>query len=197
MDSKDAISKQVELLRNGYNILKYPNCVERMCVECDLENMKFADRNELGYANINFEHLGIPEPFHRASIIGFPTNKGPIWYLVDPTYGQFFENEKFKNYMFKNHKDFSDELLDKGFIECNLSNILNYINGFIFSNAFTSNINVEEVYNNIENLLVSNKIINNDLNNLHKRLIELLHLRKNILYTSKYSNELLKEQKSK
>jgi len=189
MNSKEAISKQVELLREGYKIGKYPNQIKRICNECDLENMKFADKNGLGYASINFNHIGISEPFHRASIIGFPTSEGIIWYLVDPTYGQFFENDKFKNYMFENYKDFSNQLLKMGFIECTLSNIFNYINGFVFSNAFISNINIEEIYNNIEKLLISNNIITKELNVTKKRLIELLYKRKKALEQSSDNTE--------
>ena len=39
--------------------------------------------------------FGINNPFHRASLIGFNSEEGPKWFLVDPTYGQFFKKKKF------------------------------------------------------------------------------------------------------
>ena len=107
MTNEEAIKKQVALLRKGYSIGIYPDYVPLMCNECALENDKFAYRNNLGFEEISLTRLGITEPFHRASLIGFNTPNGPEWFIVDPTYGQFFENKKFRNYMFDNYKDFS------------------------------------------------------------------------------------------
>jgi len=164
MTNKEIIKKQVELLRKGYNIGIYPNEIEKLCTECDLENDKFTLINNIpGYASINLLNFGIKEPYHRASLIGFNTVNGPEWFLVDPTYGQFFENETFKNYMIENHEDFSINLLKEGFIECTLSNIVAYFNGFVFSNAFTTDININEVYDKLENFLITNKIVNKDI----------------------------------
>lgn len=174
MTNKEVIKKQVELLRNGYNIDVYPNVVEKLCNECDSENLKFTIVNRLGYEQINLNHLGIKEPFHRASLIGFNTKDFPEWFIVDPTYGQFFESIKFKNYMFKYYQKFATILLKDGFIENNISNILAYINGFIYSRAFTKSINEEEVYNNLQELLLSNSIVTKELYIHQKTLPELM-----------------------
>ena len=174
MTNKEVIKKQVELLRNGYNIGVYPNVVEKLCNECDSENLKFTIVNRLGYEQINLNHLGIKEPFHRASLIGFNTKDFPEWFIVDPTYGQFFESTKFKNYMFKYYQEFTTILLKDGFIENNISNILAYINGFIYSRAFTKSINEEEVYNNLQELLLSNSIVTKELYIHQKTLPELM-----------------------
>lgn len=174
MTNKEVIKKQVELLRNGYNIGVYPNVVEKLCNECDSENLKFTIVNRLGYEQINLNHLGIKEPFHRASLIGFNTKDFPEWFIVDPTYGQFFESTKFKNYMFKYYQEFTTILLKDGFIENNISNILAYINGFIYGRAFTKSINEEEVYNNLQELLLSNSIVTKELYIHQKTLPELM-----------------------
>lgn len=174
MTNKEVIKKQVELLRNGYNIGVYPNVVEKLCNECDSENLKFTIVNRLGYEQINLNHLGIKKPFHRASLIGFNTKDFPEWFIVDPTYGQFFESTKFKNYMFKYYQEFTTILLKDGFIENNISNILAYINGFIYSRAFTKSINEEEVYNNLQELLLSNSIVTKELYIHQKTLPELM-----------------------
>ena len=146
MKNEQKIIEQVKYLRNKYYIGIYPNEVEKMCNECDIENALFSDENNFAHISINLVNLGIPEPFHRASLIGLNTDNGPIWFIVDPTYGQFFENEKFKNYMISNYKKFSYKLLKQGYIECNIENMLSYINGFVLSNAYTFNINKDKVY---------------------------------------------------
>ena len=184
MTNEEAIQKQVELLRKGYYIRKYPDEIERVCNECDVQNFLFAGRNELGYETINLKCLGIPEPFHRASLIGFNAKEGPEWFIVDPTYGQFFENEMFKNYMFKNYKEFSLELLDKGYIKCSLLNMLCYINGFVLSGAYTTSVDKDKVYENVEELLLSQNIVNREINSTYDKLMELLCLRKELLETN-------------
>ena len=120
MNNEDIIKKYIKLLRNKYDMGLYPRYVERYCNECDLENFLFADKNNLGYEQIHFYNLGFKEPFHRASLIGFNTKNGPEWFIIDPTYGQFFENKYFKNYMFKYHNNFSISILKHGYIKCSL-----------------------------------------------------------------------------
>lgn len=136
MDLNDVIKKQVELLRSGYNIGIYPNEVEKLCNECDKENFKFACRNDLGYEQIRVHHLIPNAPFHRASLIGFNSQEGPKWFIVDPTYGQFYSNTNFAYYMFSNYNDFSSKILNQGYIECTSNNLTSYLNGFVFSGAF-------------------------------------------------------------
>lgn len=159
MGAEEAIKQQVLLLRTGYSIGIYPGDVPLLCNECDRENFKFAIVNDLGYEQISLTRLGIKEPFHLSSLIGFNSEDGPIWFLVDPTYGQFFKNNKFNRYMLTNHKEFSQKLLNQGYIICTLSNIKSYIDGFVYSKAFVNKVDVENVYNNLYDLLVSNKII--------------------------------------
>ena len=194
MTNEEAIKKQVNLLRKGYSIGIYPNYVPLVCNECALENDKFAYRNNLGFEEISLTRLGISEPFHRASLIGFDTPNGPEWFIVDPTYGQFFENKKFRNYMFDNHKEFSLKLLKQGYIECTLPNMMYYINGFVFSNAYMNNIDSELVYKKVEELLFSNVIVNKEVQETQKRLLELLRLRAKIL---QQSNKEISPRKSK
>jgi hypothetical protein len=160
MDNNSAIKKQVSLLRKYYNISTYPDSVGCFCHECDLENYIFSLRNNLYYEQILLSKLGIDNPFHRASILGFSADYGIQWFLVDPTYGQFFQNEKFANYMFSNYKEFSLELLNNGFVECTLENIYSYMHGFMFSKAFSDNIDTKIVYNNLYNILLNMKEIN-------------------------------------
>ena len=145
MTNKEVIKKQVELLRNGYNIGVYPNVVEKLCNECDSENLKFTIVNRLGYEQINLNHLGIKEPFHRASLIGLNTTNGAKWFIVDPTYGQFYSNTAFYNYMIDNYEDFSNKILNQGYIECTPYNFTSYLNGFIFSGAFNEITKVDPI----------------------------------------------------
>ena len=194
MTNEEAIKKQVALLRKGYSIGIYPDYVPLMCNECALENDKFAYRNNLGFEEISLTRLGIPEPFHRASLIGFDTLNGPEWFIVDPTYGQFFENKKFRNYMFDNYKDFSLKLLNQGYIECTLPNMMYYINGFVFSNAYMNDIDSNLVYQKVEELLFSNVIVNKEVQETQKRLLKLLQLRAKII---QQSNKEISSHKSK
>ena len=135
------ISCFVEELRKRYDIGKYDlkqelGIVEKKCNECDIETFLFCGKLGLEYEQIKLDNIGIEVPFHRASLVGFSCLEGFKWYLVDPTYGQFFENKRFRDYMKNNYGLFSLELLDNGYIECNLVKMLAYINGFIYSNAY-------------------------------------------------------------
>lgn len=159
MSNEEAIKKQILLLRDGYSIGVYPEEIQTLCNECAREILKFTIINNLGYEQISLTRLGIQEPFHIASLIGFNNKHGAEWFLVDPTYGQFFTNNNFKKYMLDNYKAFSLKLLQQGYIKCTLSNIKAYINGFIYSNAYQQNIDIKEVYNNLYNLFISNDII--------------------------------------
>lgn len=158
MTIEEAITKQVKLLRKEYDIDIFPNYVDTKCNECDIENFKFAVFNNLEYEQISLTKLGITEPYHRASLLGFNTGNGLEWFIVDPTYGQFFHNEIFNQYMSSHHLTFSHSILEKGYVKCTLPNIYSYLSGFVFSNAFTNNINSEMVYNNLEKLLSQNNI---------------------------------------
>ena len=152
MKPNEIIQKQVQLLRKGYKIGIYPNYVEKMCNECDAENFKFAVKNRLGYEQIHLTNLGFIEPFHRCSIIGIPQKNHIIWYIVDPTYGQFFEDTSFYNYMFTNYNNFSIEILENGFIECSPENLSIYINSFICGYPLIQN-DLETIYTNLLNLI--------------------------------------------
>ena len=173
-----AIEKQVKLLREGYSIGIYPEYVPMLCNECDRENLKFTIVNNLGYDQISLTRLGIPKPFHLASLIGFNTYNRPEWFLVDPTYGQFFENKTFKNYMFDNYEEFTTTLLKQGYIECSKENIQAYFSGFIYSKAFEKNIDVLKVYENIQNLFLENNIIHEQIytQSKSKKLIKKNHI---------------------
>lgn len=162
MSNNEVIAKQVKLLKEYYHILEYPDNVACVCNECDLENFLFAYRNKLHYEQILLSGLGIDYPYHRASIVGFDGSDGIQWFLIDPTYGQFFKNKNFNNYMFNNYREFSNKLLKNGFIECNIENINSYINGFIFSDAFSKNSNCNFVYDKLYNLLLNIAAINKD-----------------------------------
>lgn len=180
MDNESIIANHVEKLREKYKIDKYPNEVLKKCNECDFENMKFADENGFWYDQISLTRLGIPEPFHKASLIELNNKR----YLIDPTYGQFFENDIFRDYMFSNYKDFSSELLDKGYIEFSFENILSYINGFIFSGAYTEKIDKDVVYSNLERLLLYRDISDREVDDVKLKLIYLLKLKKELLENS-------------
>ena len=122
------IKTQVDLLRKGYNIKIFPEEVEKLCNECDKENFKFAIVNNLGYEQIRVHDLIPGAPFHRSSLIGFNTTNGAKWFIVDPTYGQFYSNTAFYNY-----------------IECTPYNFTSYLNGFIFSGAFNEITKVDHI----------------------------------------------------
>lgn len=192
MTNEEAIKKQVELLRNGYSIGIYPDHIPLLCNECDQENHKFTIKNNLAYEQISLTRLGIPEPFHRASLIGFNTPSGPEWFIVDPTYGQFFENDRFRDYMFNNYNEFSLELLKNGYVKCTLSNMLKYINGFIYSNAYTTNIDSDLVYKKVEELLFSNVIVNKEIQETEKRLLNLLMFRAKAIKGVNKANKIKK-----
>ena len=201
MKQEQLLKEHIEYLRKKYYIDKYPNQVYKQCNECDIENFLFAGRNDLGYEQIKTTALGIEEPFHRASLIGFNTKNGPKWYIVDPTYGQFFyennedeienlQNKIFKNYMFTNHKEFSTKLLEQGYIECTLQNMLYYINGFALSNAYTNNIDINLVYTKTEELLLSNNIVNKEIHNTYQKLTKLIYLRQQLITQENIKGDL-------
>ena len=181
MTYEEALVKQIEILREHFLIDKYPKRVERVCQECCGAMMHFCDRNNFDFVDITLEKLGMKEPTHFSSLVGFNTKNGVKWYLVDPTYGQFFENKEFKEYMFNNYKEFSDYILDKGYIECNLENMLAYANGFIQTNS----IDAIQVYKGLQDLLVSNNVITKEVFNNKLRKIELLGLKQELLVNSK------------
>lgn len=156
MTNEEAIQKQVELLRGGYNIGIYPNIVEKLCNECDSENLKFSIINNLGYEQIRVDLLVPNAPFHRASLIGFYTKKQTEWFIVDPTYGQFFENKIYASYMFNNYMDFSIELLKQGYIKATPTTFTSYLKGFVKSGAFNTIVDDEEILNNVNKSLWKN-----------------------------------------
>ena len=51
-------------------------------------------------------------PFHRSSLIGFNTTNGAKWFIVDPTYGQFYSNTAFYNYMIEKGMDVTISIVD-------------------------------------------------------------------------------------
>ena len=61
--------------------------------------------------------------------------------------------------MLEKYNDFSIRLLEDGYIDFTLPNFYRYMNGFLFSKAFTKNINVDQVIRNAEELLKRNNII--------------------------------------
>lgn len=159
MSNEEAVRKQIALLREGYNIGIYPNIVEKVCNECDKENFKFSIINNLGYEQIRVDLLVPNAPFHRASIIGFNTTPRPEWFILDPTYGQFFENKIYASYMFDNHMDFSIELLKQGYIKATPTTFTAYLNGFVKSGAFNAPVEEEIVLNNVNKTLWENLYI--------------------------------------
>jgi len=164
MDCENALDKQISLLREYYQIGIFPNSVKCLCNECDGEMLKFTILNNLGYEQIHFNNLGIDEPFHRASLVGFNTDNGPRWFIVDPTYGQFFSNKKFCSYVERNCLEFGSKLLKNGYIECNLSNIFYYFSSFIYSGAYSRGVDEYLVFDNINKLLIGQKIIKKSFN---------------------------------
>ena len=167
MTPQEALEKLVYLIREYYHIDKYPNVVDKLCNECDIETFRFAMQNNLGYEQIHLTKLGLNEPFHRASLLGFNTDDNFVWYLIDPTYGQFFEDKEFKTYMFKTNPIFCNALLNDGFIKLSIENLLCYINGFI--HCYNKEINPNTIYENLYNLLKSTNIINEVDNHLYTK----------------------------
>ena len=183
MTNKELIEKQVKYLREIFDIKKIDlNNIKqyetpRVCFECVRKNNYFVEKEEIpGHEVLNINSIEIIEPLHYVSFIGFNTKKGPEWYIIDPTYSQFFENKIFKNYMLNHHKDFSIKLLEQGYIEVTLSNILSYINSFTLSNAYTNEIDIEKVYLNLKIFLETRKILRqNDIIKLDEIIEENFH----------------------
>ena len=76
MTFEDAIKKQVEILRQFYKINIYPQEVNRMCIECNIENMKFADINNQPNTKINLLRIiFIPTNSIQLFVIYLPTNR--------------------------------------------------------------------------------------------------------------------------
>lgn len=161
---KMAITKQIELLRKYYSLGIYPEYIEKLCNECDIESFKFACNNSLAYEQIHLTNFGFNEPFHRCSLIGFFKNNIIEWFLIDPTYGQFFEDENFKNYMFSYHNDFSIKLLNQGFIEFSIENLLSYLDSFIANYEVNSTMLHQNIITLLKNMNIN--INNIDLQNI-------------------------------
>ena len=169
MDKEMKLKAHISILKSKYNIPTFPEDIPCLCNECDIENMRFADLYDYGYVHIKLSMLGINHPFHRASIIGFNSEEGPKWFLVDPTYGQFFKKNKFADYMSFYQTSFSIELLENGYIECNLDNMLSYVDGFINSGAYTKKLNEEIVIQKVKDFLIENNIIYNNKKKSRKK----------------------------
>lgn len=159
----------ISILRSKYNIPTFPDDVPGLCNECDFESMKFADLYDYGYEQIKLSIFGINHPFHRASLIGYNSENGPRWFLVDPTYGQFFKKKKFLDYMAFYHTEFSIELLEQGYIECTLENMLIYVDGFVNSGAYTKKLDKTMVNQKVKDFLIDNNIINNNKKKSRKK----------------------------
>lgn len=128
------IKEHVEKLRRELNIEVYPKPVARMYYECNRANDAFSYLNEFDFEMIDTQELNNPdlgaidEDFiHRASLI----KVGETWYIVDPCYGQYFEKEEVKDYMFKNHEVFSRTLLRDGYIKYSKEGIEAFLDPFI------------------------------------------------------------------
>lgn len=169
MDKEAMIKSHVDLVRSKYKIPSFPEEIPCLCSECDLENMRFADLYDYGYVHFKLSMFGINYPFHRASIIGFNSSNGPKWFLVDPTYGQFFKKEKFESYMAYYNTDFSIELLEQGYIECTLDNMLAYVDGFVNSGAYTKKLDEDIIHLKVKDFLIENKILSNNKKKSRKR----------------------------
>lgn len=169
MDKELKLKAYISILRSKYNIPIFPEDVPCLCNECDLENMRFADLYDYGYEHIRLSIFGINHPFHRASLIGFNTDKEQKWFLVDPTYGQFFKKNKFAEYMSYYHTGFSIELLEEGYIECTLENMLAYVDGFVNSGAYTKKLNNDMVTQKVKDFLIEKKIIKDNKKKSRKR----------------------------
>lgn len=151
MTPREIVQNYVTELRRQLDIDVYPYDVNPICDVCDIHNFLFTGKNNYEYEQIKLDKLGIYNSLHRASIIGLyneQTNKNE-YYIIDPTYGQFFKNTRFKQYMFNHHYEFTKELLDNGFIECTKENFHYYLDGFL--NTFKQNDN--NVYEKADNLL--------------------------------------------
>lgn len=157
----------IEELRQKFRISSSFNDVPTVCNECDLLNMIFADLNGFGYVQIRLDHLGISSPYHKASLVGYNSETGPKWFLVDITYGQFFKNKKFNDYMYSRYSNFSDKLLSQGYIDFTIENMISYVDGFANSRAFTKVPNKETVLQIVHNFLLDNNIISD--NNIKTR----------------------------
>ena len=98
------------------------------------------------------------------NLLGFNSENGPEWFIVDPTYGQFFENSKFRRFMEGHYPEFSETLLSQGYVRCNSDNVKAYMDGFVYSNAFCSNVDSHLVYKKVGKLLKESGILKSNVN---------------------------------
>ncbi len=176
---EQVVKTLVNYLRNKYNIGIYSEDknakrIARVCEECKDELVKRWLNNEFGYEMLKIDFMEDENAFHYSNLVGFETEDIPKWYIVDPTYGQFFERKKFRDYMFNHHREFSEKILQQGYIECNISNINAFISGFLYSKAFKGKIDYDDAFLKIENLLNSNNIVNKEVRDNIAKFVELL-----------------------
>lgn len=161
MKIENIIKELVKKEREKYDIGIYPRYIPKVCNECDRYNMMFADTNGFRHEQINTKKFGIDDDdlFHVSSLLGCNTENGPMWYLIDPTYGQFYEDDNFKEYMFNNHYLFSNNLLTNGYIEFDIETLFHYIDGFIS----VYNLDRELIYRKTDEYFKNIRLFNKDI----------------------------------
>jgi len=125
MTPREIVKNYVTELRKQQDLNIYPYDIDTVCDEFNIQNFLFTKK----YKQIK---LNTPTTYQPRIICLYnkETNKNE-YFLVDITYDYFFENNDFKNYMFKHHLEFTKELLNNGFIECTKENFHYYIDGFL------------------------------------------------------------------
>lgn len=152
MISEDIIKDLIKNLRYVHQINTYPKKVGGYCHQCVRDCFGFADYYQYYFQEIIFDNMGL-DINHRISVLGLPIDSDTIeWYIIDPTYAQFFNKRKFKGYMEKYYPDLTEELTQNGYLKYTSGNLLAVFDGFINSGSFKQAEDIEQVYVNIVNI---------------------------------------------
>lgn len=114
--------------------------VQKLCNECEEALRALAFQKDYLYSRIDTSKVGIKSDdlFHLAGII----KVDDTWYIVDPTYGQFYLDISFKEYMSKHHPELNS-LLTKGYIPYSIDILRSYFDGF--ASVYGEEIDFEKV----------------------------------------------------
>ena len=146
----DFIAKTViRNLKNNFN-----DDYETKCDYSSQYLLELSSKMNYAYYGYETEQFLMPELKHHFGFVGFKTEVGPLWYIIDLTYKQF-ENENYPialngtritiegpaNKISDENKDL---LLKKGYIKLTHRNLRVYIDSFIKS--YPKNINPDYIY---------------------------------------------------
>ena len=136
------------------------------CDYCSKYLLELSSKMDFAYRGYETGELFMPELKHHFGFVGFRTENGPLWYIVDLSYKQF-EN---KNYPItingirttiqgpanKISKENKTNLINKGYIKLTDKNLVDYIDSFIKS--YPKNIDYNYIYEILYEKMGNDKI---------------------------------------